>query len=157
MEKQLKDYIHFYLNPFHKTKVLIDDEEIKYLWDIDVADGEYVNFTAANDEFRSIEGKEEDGWMVYNDDETLSRIKPILRKLSSMTEEEAWTAWKKGGEHSRHNGVCNYVSAFKNPGTDLGMNIFDWSATINYMRSVGIDCDKLIESGLAIDSATLNH
>lgn len=143
MEKQLKDYLHLYLG----CQVLINDmgeDVLCTLVTMSCSGGCFASGTTKN-------GK------LFNYHGGADSLKPILRKLSSMTEEEAWTAWKKGGEHSRHNGVCNYVSAFKNPGTDLGMNIFDWSATINYMRSVGIDCDKLIESGLAIDSATLNH
>lgn len=85
---QLKDVIHLYNNPFKKLTILVDGKEIKYLWDVGVAIGGIVNFTAADNEFRAIESEVDDGWEVYNDDETLSRIKPFLRPFDDITDKE---------------------------------------------------------------------
>lgn len=128
MSKELKDYLHLYCNPFSKIKVLIDGKEVKYLWDIDVADGGYVNITAADKEFRSIEiAEDDDGWNVYNDDESLSRIKPFLRPVSNMTQEES---------HRWNNGANSYQS---------------YAARVKYLLDRHIDLFGLIEAGLAID------
>jgi len=85
--KYLKDYLHLYNNRFSPVKVIVDNDEQKYLWDIEVYDEDYVNITLGDTKLRDMEGNS-DNWNVYNDNHLLSRIKPILRPLSDMTEEE---------------------------------------------------------------------
>lgn len=70
-------------------------------------------------------------------------FKPILRKLSIMSEDEI----------KFYFGLCSLFP------TDMHGTGVDWipimARCINYLRSIHIDCDNLIESGMAIDASTI--
>ena len=70
-------------------------------------------------------------------------IKLILRPLSDVTEIEH-DEWSK---ISTPIGEMSIESAQQ----------IHWAKRLNYYRSIGIDCDELIESGLAIDKKILNN
>lgn len=68
-------------------------------------------------------------------------VKPILRPLSDMTEQE-------------YEDLCDLreiASKSKSPYSMLEME----AETVNHLRLLRFDVDKLIESGLAIDKSTL--
>lgn len=83
------------------------------------------------------------------------KVKPILRPLSDMTEEEWFAVETK---------IC--LSPVEGHGylqdnfiKDMPDDRFSWGVTnkaIIELRKMGIDCDGLIESGLAISSLTIN-
>lgn len=166
MKKDIKDYLHLYCNPFHKIKVIVDGKEEKYLWGIDVAEGGYVNITLADKEFRNIDiADDDDGWCVYNDDETLSRIKPILRPLSTMTEKEAIelvkiSEWKQYGEHPHKREYRSYRNGFNEIVVSWGESTREKNVPVTkevfgfdefrFLLSKHFDLFGLIESGLAI-------
>lgn len=121
----LKNVIHFYMNPFNRRKVLVDDKEVLYLWDIDVVDGDIVNFTAADEQCRSIEEGNDEGWRVYNDDDKLGRIKLMLIPMLKMTKEHRLelqkirdTVYIPGYEYQKEIDVCKFL-------TDNDYDVFD--------------------------------
>lgn len=130
MEKQLKDYLHLYNNRFNPVKVIVDNEEQKYLWDIEVYEEDYVNITLGDTKLRDMEGNS-DNWNVYNDNYSLDRIKPILRPLSDM----------KTKESQRWNMMAKSYQSY--------------SATVKYFLDNHFDLFGLIEAGIAIDKTTL--
>lgn len=71
----------------------------------------------------------------------LEDCKPFLRPLSSITESEE----KEWQRTSTPIGEMALESAMQ----------IHWTKRINYYRSIGIDCDGLIESGFAIDKTKL--
>lgn len=77
----------------------------------------------------------------------------ILRPLSSMTEEEC----DQFGIHyteGKYNRQCFEADATYG-GTFRVYSIESISHRINQMRNAGIDCDGLIDSGLAVTAETL--
>lgn len=79
--------------------------------------------------------------------------KPILRPLSSITEEEC----DQFGIHyteGKYNRQCFEADATYG-GTFRVYSIESISDRVNQMRNAGIDCDGLIESGLAVTAETL--
>lgn len=129
MKKELKDYLHLYLG----CECILDNKETGKLIGFDSrlhdSDVEMVCFTIWIDK--------ENDWSVYNDDKNFERIKPILRPLSDMTEEE-----KQNIE-----------------GTDWSLlpdSGWEYTAeTFLFLLSKGFDLFGLIEAGLAIDKITL--
>ena len=82
MKPELKDVIHFYLF----ADVITEDGRIGMLSDIGVAgpDKSIAMLTVRYSE-------KEDDWDVFNDDLTSElplRVKPVLRKIEDMTEDE---------------------------------------------------------------------
>jgi hypothetical protein len=69
--------------------------------------------------------------------ENLDKYKLILRPLSDITQAEE-AEWNK---------ISTPVG--RGMGVDFALNIH-WTKRINYYRSIGIDCDGLIENGYAI-------
>jgi hypothetical protein len=84
MKKRLKDYLHFYQG----IDCFVDGKTT----------GKLIGYSARGfsdgdlDVFYTVQiGEEEDDWTVYNDDENMQRIQPLLYPLNSMTEEQAIT------------------------------------------------------------------
>ncbi len=73
------------------------------------------------------------------------KIKPVLRKLSDITEAED-QEWQKVSTE-----VDNHVAGSY---TAVAMQIH-WAKRLNFYRSIYIDCDELIKNGYAIDKATI--
>jgi hypothetical protein len=81
-------------------------------------------------------------------------VKPILRKLESMTEDEATHMQDYMWE-----GISDFwmprdeiMQAFMHPWpSDMRLSFPHYARCINWLRSKGFDCDELIESGLAIE------
>lgn len=74
-------------------------------------------------------------------------FKPILRKLSDMTEEEAKKLIRINKDFNR-SVSSEYIYLH---GKSIWAHIHESAAiTCNYLRSIGIDCDGLIDAGLAI-------
>jgi hypothetical protein len=71
----------------------------------------------------------------------MDKYKLLLRPLSSMTEDEQ----KVWDNISTPIGEMHIASAQQ----------IHWAKRINYYRSIGIDCDGLIENGQAIDKTKL--
>jgi hypothetical protein len=133
----LKNVIHFYMNPFNRRKVLMDDEQVLYLWEIDVSEGGYVNITVADLQCRNIDTAVDDGWRVYNDDEDLGRIKLMLVPMLKMTAQHRQelqkikdTVYIPGYEYQKEIDVCRFL-------TDNDYDVFD-----------------LIFQGVAVDKTT---
>lgn len=146
MEQKIEDYLHLYLG-------------------CDVTDGEHVmkllsvgiyGYTAANDEVKS-QGM-------------FHRVKPILRPLSSMTEEEKTTigkmaGWYEGGvifnEHHfeiKHDtfkemAFDSLTRANEHDADRLGPKAY--FEMMPYLLSRSFDLFGLIEAGLAISSTTI--
>lgn len=173
MEKKLSDYIHFYLNPFHKTKILVDGEHEMFLWDLEfIPDMDIVHFTAAPNEFKGPDIEDDGEWQLFNDTEELTRMKLFLRPLSDMTEEDLQivkdidlipeftiTHSKYGVEIDSitYDGFCLNIYS------DGSMDCFckDNRETYPYQGPIiftnllkkGFDLFGLIESGLAINKS----
>lgn len=164
MKTEFKNIAHLYVNGFNPTKVMVDDKEIKWLWSIDVAKegGDmYVNITCADLPNRAISPIDE-GWGVYNDDESLSRIKPILRHISSLTNDECLKCYEiLGGAshlsddsriHQAREILCT-IQGFHHSVTNIkGAR---WMYIFTYLLSLHIDLFNLIGNNEALDAATL--
>ncbi len=77
---------------------------------------------------------------IYADND-FKYIKLLLRPLSNITEKEI-EEWNKT---STPIGEMSIESAQQ----------IHWAKRLNYYRSIGIDCDGLIDSGIAIDKTIL--
>jgi hypothetical protein len=154
-EKKIQEYLHFYFG----CRVWIDEKEYGRL-----VGGDYVP-NSVNQIYHNIEldgEKDDDGYPViipYNDDfDSPSRVKPILRPLSAMTEEEMLSyaritrpeaekiVFKDGG-----------ISSYYNPGDTTfykwakhRLDVFTPEETL-WLLSKHFDLFGLIESGLAVD------
>lgn len=89
-------------------------------------------------------------------------FKPILRRLSDMTEEEIWnmalmdavSGHKMKLSRANVSGKLIQVEFLD----DGQLSVMHWSFNrmsapmFNYLRSIGIDCDNLLDSGLAVEN-----
>lgn len=117
MEKKITDYLHFYLGQECKWRVLSDSDE---------------EWTKSNVDLKMLD-------VLY--DRQPFEIKPILRPLSNMTQEEF-----RDTELSSH---PKFWTAL--PTDEYHMKL----SSVVYMLKKGFDLFGLIESGLAIDKTTL--
>jgi hypothetical protein len=138
-EKNLKDYFPLYLGcpcMVDGRPAIIDSVSTNKHIDTVTA-----QFTDTNDEY---------DWAVYND---LSDIKPLLRPLSDMTEEEcdAYGVESDGGEF-------NYGTISSDCIVGGHHHILEITRIAEITRQLckaGFDCFELIDAGLAIDKTTL--
>ncbi len=133
----LKNVIHFYMNPFNRRKVLMDDEKVLYLWDIDVAEGGIVNITVADLQCRNLDTVVDEGWQVYNDDEELGRIKLMLIPMLKMTREHR-----------------SKLQQIENTKPILGLELHKAMAKAKFLTDNDYDVFDLIKQGLAVDKTT---
>lgn len=173
--KELKDYLHLYCNRFNPIKVFVDNEDVKYLWDIEVYEEDYINLTLADTKFRDVKG-DSDNWNVYNENHDLSRIKLILRELESITDEEAQECLVEVFLVPPHNAymdveslkqyLCNNTAyelgiQDESEGESKPMMAFEvtpqtYFNLTQWLLARQFDLYGLIPQGLAIDSTTLN-
>ena len=139
MTKNIKDYLHLYLG-------------------CEVA-------TTFNDHTYTLLGIERDNAIVWREQigrtvKLIGLIKPLLRPLSDMTVGE------KAGfiticQLEPEDIECVEMTAILTDKPELGTahltNIHQWARGTNYLRSIGVDCDELIEAGLAIDKTKMNQ
>lgn len=129
MKKDIRDYLHLYLGcscilPDFSEKI----NNIKF------------KLTAYN-------------YNYYKD--WHSEIQPILRPLSSMTEEEKKEFILICELEPEDVSCVEYNTYFPGNAKSLGAahltNVLQWAKGVNYLRKQGIDCDGLIDAGLALD------
>ena len=140
METKLEDVIHLYLGCEVQTKKIAETEQgmpmkrLKgILSDVDLLMGENKYGIHLENEKHPTD----------TTNFAISDFKPILRKLEDITEEEQ-AVWDSTDTPI---GEMHIQSALQ----------IHWAKRINYYRSIFIDCDGLIEAGLAIDRKTLNE
>jgi hypothetical protein len=128
MEKNIKDYLHLYIG-------------CNVQWN--KARG--FTLTKVNWLFNEFEiDQDESGYTETFNEKTVHEIKPILRPLSDMTEEECHTlGWAY--LNSNGNKILNHSPEYLNP------------EDFKYLLSRGFDLFGLIESGLAIDKSSITE
>lgn len=140
MKKELKDYLHLYLG----CECILDDHNTGILIGFDSQlhnkEVEMVCYT--------IWDKKDDDWMVYNDDSSFERIKPILRPLSDMTEDEFYE-FKSFADND-----CSKMIHIKNV-KDITTNLFHEFEASRFLLSKHFDLFGLIDSGLAVNAAEI--
>lgn len=151
---ELKDVLHLYLGQQCET----DDGKRGRLAGIDLCqmDNSIVMITVrfTDDPF--------DNYDVYNDNEKMDRVKPILRRLQSMMEDEAVEMYNHLYPNSTApKVVCADIikslltkKGLYNEGQDSFIEYVDW---FPYLLSKSFDLFGLIDSGQAIDADTLKQ
>ncbi len=134
METELKDVIHLYLGCEFMANTQDDDMPIDYV-------GKLLRIDKTDKECVVTIGEYE--YYVYSDVLDEDDIKPILRYISDITESEQ-EDWNK---ISTPIGEMAIESAMQ----------IHWAKRLNFYRSIGLDCDGLLESGQAINKLTLNQ
>lgn len=86
--------------------------------------------------------------------------KPLLRPLADIKEEEMEELWVivGGAAHLYVFGRDELKKGLQEGDwgeSGIQMDYYTMSCLINYLRKIGIDCDDLIESGMAIDKTTI--
>ena len=82
---------------------------------------------------------------------SIHKVKPILRPISSMTKEECDTLFKilnineDNGDWLKINDI-NVIRLF----TQTGKDFYEIAQALNYLHSIQIDYNGLIEEGLAV-------
>ncbi len=141
MKKELKDYLHLYLGCDCQTPDGIGKLIGRVATSFDIATIRFDDWK----KLKPISGANRKDFGKSNNYE-IADIKPILRRLDSMTEDEEKALYKAAGNpeyawQKRRIKQCL-------PGRPEG-----W----RHLLSKGFDLFGLIEEGLAIDAATLNH
>lgn len=97
--------------------------------------------------------EEKDDWDVFNEnDESITRVKPILRRLEDMTEGDYKDRPRGGIDGINWTTVEAYLES------KGGLYLNDFTAKeILWLLSKGFDLFSLIDSGLAIDAKTLKQ
>lgn len=152
-DKNIKDYLHLYLGCECETPIGImelSSIDLHYQYPVwfryKESNGEKITYyPKSNYEILSKNGLRGKAFHF-------SEIKPILRKLDSITDKEAWESWRFVTDpHYSH--VTNPKHAIIHGG--LGISTKEWANIIRYLLQQGFDIFGLIPSGLAIDKATL--
>lgn len=164
--KKIEDYLHLYLG----CECIADDKKKGRLAAIDLcqSDNSIVMLTVRYSD-------DIDDWDVLNDNQEMSRVKPILRPLSDMTEEEMYqlllrqyspsediftqivTTVKfnttEPKRHLKHGSGVGY-SGFKSDGSHYVTGTLSFtrlsSEQFTYLLKQGFDLFGLIDAGLAI-------
>lgn len=134
---QLKDVLHLYLG----VQCLMDDGKIGKMTGYSATDidGDMMIMYTIN------YGGEDEDWAVYNDDINHHRIKPILRHVFNMTEEEK-AMHRKMLPNGENMNLWFHTQAK------------EAAAYIIHLIKQGFDLFGLIESNQAIDSTLItNH
>lgn len=143
MEKKIEDYLHLYLG----CECMADGKK-----------GTIEGVSTSN------AGCSGNNPLIYFDDGEVStgeidieEIKPILRKISSVTDNE----WDEIEDAINVLIDARGYEMLKNSFTiDTSDHRCGWKLVndaINELRKRSIDVDDLIESGIAIDHSTINH
>lgn len=74
----------------------------------------------------------------------LSAIKPVLRRMEDMTDEE----------QNKHNSLCQQKCYIDNRQQSICF-FSETGLSIDYLDSIGVDCMGWIPAGLAVDAKTL--
>lgn len=130
--KQLKDYLHLYLG----CEVQIEPSNLKELMKGPTTKGILTIH------------------LLYRWSMELHRLKPILRPLSDMTEEE----WLQIEQLFVMPDAWGYYGIKDNFLIDEPQHRFSWKVVNDVLielRRRSFDCDGLTEAGLAIDKTTL--
>ncbi len=136
--KEIKDYIGLYLN----CEVFFD----RRIW----------RMFKVSESIVHLKREGESVVMVYPHD-----CKPILRPLSSMTQDEVFHLFSfdpdsKGEIPTRGNITDNFIQCEYGRGRTIWMHASRFlPSQFTYLLSLGFDLFGLIESGLAIDSTTI--
>lgn len=156
--KQLKDYLHLYLGCeiSHDTGKCVGSLTSVSFHNAEI----FCDYFKRDKGHKVFEGKEWGSHVIL-----IERLKPHLRKLSSMTEEEAIIygeiygikgakeievkPLEDGGVHISFKAGDSAASLF--PLSNYGNK----PETFRYLLSRHFDIFQLIESGLAIDSSTI--
>lgn len=158
--KKLKNVLHLYIG----CGVIIDSGDRGTL-----LGGTFVPNSAGQIYYdiqtpEMVKAEGSDFHMPYNQDaDGEPRIKPILRKLEDGITEDEWeSAWAVigGTPHLYTYGIGELKAVLMGESLEdltLQMDYFTMAQLINYFRSIGIDCDDLINSGLAIDAITIKQ
>lgn len=106
--------------------------------------------------------------LLVKESNGFAELKPILRKLSDMTEEEKeklfdhlWPTGLWGIAWSGKIDVIDHILDLQDHWSDLGervqniLSIKAMSAMLNWLRKNSFDADELIPAGLAIDKTSL--
>lgn len=99
---------------------------------------------------------------AYHHSEYVTEFKLLLRPLPNLTDEECliianlFGGAMHLGDESKIHQVRELFSSNGYYKTITNRSGNDWNKVINYCRSVSIDMDGLIESGLAIDKTGVN-
>lgn len=146
MKTEFKDIAHLYLGC-----ECITPNGTAVISTVSMLGGEFQRIKTLR-QFMSVEDLNE-SWKFTD-------IKPILRTFSSMTEDEnicvaKLLAWDYLSDFAKSAQVVNLFkdNGFYKKTTNLTGN--QWNKVINYLRSVGIDCDGLIDKGFAIDKTKI--
>jgi hypothetical protein len=89
---------------------------------------------------------------------TLSEIKPILRSLDDMTEEEIIQMEHEVYQFPEAVGLMpkqDYIRFFRSTDDDVRSPFFICTKFANWARKNGFDCDNLIPDGIAINAKEL--
>ena len=137
---ELKDVIHYYIG----CNVLVDGKEIAKF-----NGGTFVP-NSVGQIYYDLQTKDmleddPDFNMPYNDDPEMKplRIKPILRRIEDMTDEE-------GKEYNKALMTMYSINKFKD-------QIWEAAATTLLLAKKGFDLFGLIETDQAIDAKTINN
>lgn len=88
-----------------------------------------------------------------------AKFTPHLRTLSSMTEEEKKEFIFICELEPEDVSCVEYNTYFPGNAKSLGTahltNVLQWAKGVNYLRKQGIDCDGLIDAGLALEGNTI--
>jgi hypothetical protein len=165
---KLQDYIQYYIG----CEVIVDDNVKAKL-----IGGSFVP-NSCNQIYYDLQTEEMkvddvDFAMPYNDDadDPEPRVKPILRRLEDMTDEEGVHLAKLQHNPTRHKDIevlyikaehLHYIDGTRWIGDGVSeyneyfVNFSEMKASqFSYLIECGIDLFSLIENGLAIDSKTL--
>jgi hypothetical protein len=137
MEKNIRDYLHLYMGCKVETNINGKYVHPYGCLSIDVIDSDTYNTIIFN--LKLSENDLEKGWV----DNTHLYVKPILRPLSSITEDEK-----------------NEASAFIEPTNQFRLyssGYTHYAKCTHFLLSNGFDLFGLIEAGLAIDATTLTN
>lgn len=115
--KGIQDYIHLYFGADCMEAIIVPDQEPEF-------ERSHINIRTC-----------------FNLERGLSLVKPILRPLSSMTQQEA-------DEYNKLYGTLFNMA-------DMINQVMQSASSIKYLLSRHFDLFNLIPEGLAIDSTTL--
>lgn len=148
--KELKDYLHLYQNCLVQT----EEGKIGRLSSVDICESNY-SIIMLTVRYSDKEGD----WDVFNDNEEITRVKPILRSLLDMTEEEAHeieeVMWGNI-EEAKFGDKGEVFKMFMPPYLQEYRPSFEiYVKAANWFRKNSFDIDELIEADLAIDKTKI--
>jgi hypothetical protein len=158
--KKLEDYLHLYLGCDVQADGNLVGKLLGYSARGFKEDDVMVFYTVQMSD-------DEDYWTVFNDDRSMDRIKPILRPLSDMTQEEAIETTKPVVIYGNVRKYEVYENSF-------GKKVVSWGESMRekyvpqdetcyvprqfvFLLSKHFDLFGLIEAGIAIDKTKIQQ